>query len=91
MSKKRGAPTGNLNRTKKLVWLEKYDLGSEAGIAEVLRQLIIQGWEGKIGTRQMSAITTALKLLLDEVVNAPMTRKLEEWYSTHRNDPVVRQ
>jgi hypothetical protein len=83
---KRGAPKGNLNATKKLPWLEKYDLTSPAGITEVLQELIREAWQGNIGTRQASAITSALKLLMEQVEIEPTLKKFEEWERTHKQE-----
>ena len=84
--KRRGAPLGNLSRTKKLVWLEKYDLTSPAGITEVLQELIREAWQGNIGTRQASAITSALKLLMEQVEFEPALKRVQELERTRKQE-----
>ena len=83
---RRGAPRGNLNRQKRLLWLEKYDLTSPAGITEVLQELIREAWQGNIGTRQASAITSALKLLMEQVEFEPALERLKELERTRKRE-----
>ncbi len=84
--KRRGAPRNNLNAQKRLVWLEQYDLSTGDGITEVLKELIRQTWQGKIGTRQASALTTALKQLMEQVAIEPALKKLEELQQTQKRE-----
>jgi hypothetical protein len=61
-----GAPLLNTNRQKKIALPTGLDLGSPVAVRRFLREILIPAAiSGRLGVRTVTAVTSALKLLLD--------------------------
>ena len=71
---RRGAPLGNQNACKLLLWQDNYDLSSTNGIRDFLSEVVKATWTGALGTRAAGALNGSLRLLL-EVCEFPELEK----------------
>jgi hypothetical protein len=76
-SRKRGAPKGNRNASKRLKWLESYDLSSPEGVRAFLAEVARATWTGVLGSRQASALNGTVRLLLDNELLPELNRRLK--------------
>ncbi|MGA3405004.1 MAG: hypothetical protein ABSD49_04660 [Candidatus Bathyarchaeia archaeon] len=63
-----GAPRGNVNAKKSLVWLESYALSSPDGVRGFLAEMVKRTWTGELGSRQAGALNGTMRLLLENEV-----------------------
>ena len=80
-----GAPESNCNAQKKLLMPDGHDLSSSVGICKFLREFVVPAAvTGGLGVRNVTAITSACKVLLDY----ESLEKIEERVSKLENEKV---
>ena len=72
-----GAPPRNKNASKRLPWLQSYDLTTPEGVKAFLAEVVKATWTGKLGTRQASALNGSIRLMFEHGLLPEILDRLE--------------